>query len=230
MRKIIVSAFTSLDGVMQAPGGPEEDTSGGFRHGGWLAARFDDGIGEAVGEVFSRPFDLLLGRTTYDIFAAHWPHVQMDPSAADYDEGTAGIGSLFNGITKFVATHNPETLTWAGSKALGPDVAGALRKLKQEEGPDLLVQGSTEVIQILLENDLLDELTMIMAPVVLGKGKRLFGTGAMPAGFELVKSGTTSKGTIIARYRRAGDVETASFALENPTEVELERRRKMAQA
>ncbi len=230
MRKIILSAFTSLDGVMQAPGGPEEDTTGGFTHGGWLAARFEDEIGQTIGEIFSRPFDLLLGRNTYDIFAAHWPYVQKDPAAADYDEGSAGIGILFDKITKFVATDHPDTLTWAGSKALGPDVAGALRKLKQEEGPDLLVQGSTEVIQILLENDLLDELTMIIAPVVLGKGKRLFGSGTIPAGLEMTKSSITPKGTIIARYRRAGDVATASFALENPSEAELQRRAKMAKA
>ncbi|WP_117190610.1 dihydrofolate reductase family protein [Rhizobium terrae] len=230
MRRIVVSAFVSLDGVMQAPGGPEEDTTGGFAHGGWLAARWEEEIGKVIDEVFEKPFDLLLGRRTYDIFAAHWPHVEKDPSAEGYDEGGARIGELFDRITKFVATHRPDTLAWANSRALGEDVAGALRALKQEEGPDLLVQGSTEVIQILLQNGLLDELTLIIAPLLLGKGKRLFGSGTVPAGLELLKSSTTPKGTIIARYRPAGEVETASFALENPTAEELERREKMAKS
>lgn len=225
MRRIVVSAFVSLDGVMQAPGGPEEDRAGGFAHGGWLAARWEEEIGQVIDEVFETPFDLLLGRRTYDIFAAHWPYVEKDPSAEGYDEGSAKIGLLFDGITKFVATHRPDTLAWENSRALGQDVAGALRRLKQEDGPDLLVQGSTEIIQILLQNDLLDEMTLIIAPLILGKGKKLFGSGAVPAGLKLVKSSTTPKGVIIARYLREGDVETASFALETPTEAELERRK-----
>jgi dihydrofolate reductase len=230
MRRIVVSAFVSLDGVMQAPGGPEEDRMGGFAHGGWLAGLWDEEIGKAIDEVFENPFDLLLGRRTYDIFAAHWPYVEKDPSVDGYDEGSAKIGILFDRITKFVATHHPDTLTWANSRPLGADVAGALRRLKQQEGPDLLVQGSTEILQILLENDLLDEMTLIIAPLILGKGKKLFGSGAVPAGLKLVKSSTTPKGTIIARYRREGEVETGTFAAQNPSEAELRRREEFSKA
>ncbi|SMF47960.1 Dihydrofolate reductase [Xaviernesmea oryzae] len=230
MRRIVISAFVSVDGVMQAPGAPQEDTTGGFAHGGWLAGLQDEEIGQAVGEMFAKPFDLLLGRWTYDIFAAYWPYIEKNPSADGYHEGTARIAELFDRVTKFVVTHRSGTLTWANSRALSEDVVGALRNLKREEGPDLLVQGSTEVIQILLENDLLDEMTLIIAPIVLGKGKRFFGAGAVPAGLELVGSGTTRKGTIIARYRRAGDVETGSFAHQPPSAAELERRKKMAKA
>ena len=185
MRKIIVGAFVSLDGVMQAPGGPEEDPIGGFRFGGWVAPFFDEKMGESVGETFAKPFDLLLGRKTYDIFASHWPRVENDP-----------LADAFNTVTKFVATHRPESLEWRNSRPLGDDVAATLRDLKRQDGPDLLIQGSSELIQTLLANDLIDEIRLLIFPLVLGGGKKLFGGGAMPAAFRLVGSQASSTGVI----------------------------------
>lgn len=219
MRKIIAAAFVSLDGVMQAPGGPDEDPTGGFEHGGWLVPHFDDTVGAAIGEMFDRPFDLLLGRKTYDIFAAHWPHVP-----ADAEEGDAQIAALFNRITKYVASRAQPELTWQNSELLGPDAAAALRTLKQTDGPDLLTQGSSELIQTLLAEDLIDELHLLIFPVVLGKGKRMLGEGANPAAFRLIKSIVSPSGVVIASYARAGKVETGSFAMEEPTGAEIARR------
>ena len=225
MRKLVTMAFMTLDGVMQAPGGPEEDPSGGFEHGGWVAPRFDDAVGAAMGELFSTPFDLLLGRKTYDIFAAHWPFIPTDPAASGFDEGNAQIARLFNGVTKFVATHRPDSLRWQNSQSLGDDVVTRLRELKREDGPPLLTQGSSVLIQTLLAHDLIDEIRLLIFPVTLGRGKRLFGEGTKPAGFKLEKSSVSPNGVIITSHVRAGDVATGSFALENPTEAELERRR-----
>lgn len=219
MRKIIAAAFVSLDGVMQAPGGPDEDPTGGFEHGGWLVPHFDETLGTAIGEMFDRSFDLLLGRKTYDIFAAHWPHVPVDA-----EEGDAQIAALFNRVTKYVASRSQPELTWQNSELLGPDAAAALRALKQEDGPDLLTQGSSELIQTLLAEDLIDELRLFTFPIVLGKGKRMLGQGARPAAFRLVKSSTSPAGVVIAAYERAGKVETGSFAMEEPTQAELDRR------
>lgn len=180
MRQIIASTFISVDGVMQAPGGPEEDTSGGFRHGGWQAALWEDGIGTAVDEIFSEPFDLLLGRRTYDIFAAHWPFTPVDPAEKGYDEGMAEIALRFARITKYVATHHPDSLTWQGTEWLGEDPVATLRRLKQSEGPNLLIQGSSDFVQTLLAHGLIDRYRLIMGPLVLGRGKRLFGDGTAP--------------------------------------------------
>lgn len=213
MRKIVVGAFVSVDGVMQAPGGPEEDTSGGFRHGGWTVPYFDDVVGSAMGENFEAPFDLLLGRKTYDIFAAHWPHVQSDPKAKDFDALDVQIAERFNTITKFVATHRPESLGWNNSKALGKDVVATLRDLKKQDGPILLTQGSSELVHLLLANDLVDEMRVLTFPVVLGKGKRLFVDGGAPSALEVVKSVVSPSGVVIATYERAGEVKTGSFAL-----------------
>ncbi|RUV28007.1 MAG: dihydrofolate reductase [Mesorhizobium sp.] len=213
MRKIITATFVSLDGVMQAPGGPEEDPVGGFEFGGWTVHYWDDVMGAAMGETFSKSFALLLGRKTYDIFAAHWPY-QSGP-----------IADSFNAVTKYVATHRPDTLSWQNSRSLGSDVVAALRQLKQEEGPDLLIQGSSELIQTLLANDLIDEISLLIFPLVLGKGKRLFGDGAMPAAFKLTRSQTSSTGVIMATYERAGEIKTGSFVPEQPSEAELERRK-----
>lgn len=224
MRKVIATAFVSLDGVMQAPGGPEEDPMGGFKHGGWTVPYWDDALGAAMGEVFSSPFSLLLGRKTYDIFASHWPHVPLDPSASNFDEGNAHIARIFNEVTKYVATHSPRTLSWVNSESLGSDVPGRVRELKKQSGPILLVQGSSELLQILLANDLVDEIRLLIYPVVLGKGKRFFGNGAMPAAFKLAGSSTSSSGVLITTYERAGEVRTGSFALENPTDAEIDRR------
>lgn len=228
MRKLIISAFVSLDGVMQAPGGPEEDPTGGFQHGGWTVPYWDDSIGAQMGETFSAPFDLLLGRKTYDIFAAHWGNIVTDPNAPGYDAENAGIASLFNGVKKYVASRSPRTLSWQNSVSLGSDVAGELRELKRQEGPTLLVQGSADFIQRLLANDLVDEFRMLIYPVVLGNGKRLFGSGTLPRSFTLAKSVQTKPGVIAATYQRSGDVKIGSFALEKSSDAELERRRNLA--
>jgi dihydrofolate reductase len=212
-RKIIGAAFVSLDGVMQAPGAPEEDRSGGFEYGGWLAEYGDEVIEEAIGGLFDAPFDLLLGRRTYDIFAAYWPY-QKDP-----------IADAFNPATKYVATHRPDTLIWQNTQWLGEDIVAALRRLSQEDGPDLLIQGSSELIQTLLANGLIDEIRLMIFPLLLGKGKRLFGDGAMPAAFKLVKSQATTTGVIMTTYERGGEVKVGSFATEKPSEAELERRK-----
>jgi dihydrofolate reductase len=230
MRRIVLSAFVSLDGVMQAPGGPDEDPTGGFAYGGWMAVQWDDEAGRVMDEIFAQPFDLLLGRRTYDIFAAHWPFIETNSAGKTFDEGSAKIATLFNQATKYVVTHEPGTLRWTGSKALGLDTVSQLRSLKGRSGPDLLVQGSTEIIQTLLQNDLLDEMTLIVAPILLGKGKRLFGKGSIPMGLELTKSLTSPSGLVILRYKRAGEVRTGSFAMETPTDEELARRRRMAEA
>jgi len=213
MRELVVAAFLSLDGVMQAPGGPEEDPEGGFRFGGWTFPYWDEVMGQVMDQSFAQPFDLLLGRKTYDIFAAHWPHAGDEPP-----------GPLFNRATKYVATSDPESLAWENSQALGADVVAALRDIKAGEGPLLLVQGSSRLAQTLLANDLVDELRLWVFPVVLGGGKRLFGDGATPAAFALTDSRASTTGVVISTYRRAGEVATGSFALEDPSEAELKRR------
>ena len=213
MRKIIAATFVSLDGVMQAPGGPEEDPVGGFAFGGWTFHYFDEVAGKAMEELFSKPFDLLLGRRTYDIFAAYWPY-QKDP-----------IADAFNPATKYVATHRPDTLTWQNTKSLGPDIVATLRRLKQEDGPDLLIQGSGNLIQTLLANRLIDEVRLMIFPLLLGKGKRLFGDAAMPAAFKLIKSQASSTGVIMATYERGGEIKVGSFASQAPSDAEIERRK-----
>jgi dihydrofolate reductase len=212
MRQIVISAFVSLDGIMQAPGGPEEDQSGGFRYGGWTVPYFDDTLGGAMGEVFATPFDLLLGRKTYDIFAGHWPKVSKDTSGK-FSEPEIQIGKRFDACTKYVATHRPETLAWENSKALVGDVVAKLRELKAQDGPMLLTQGSSTLVQLLLEHDLVDELRLLTFPVMFGKGKRWFGEGSSPSAFTLKKSITSRSGVVIATYERAGEVKTGSFAM-----------------
>ncbi|RUX20854.1 dihydrofolate reductase [Mesorhizobium sp. M2A.F.Ca.ET.042.01.1.1] len=213
MRKIIAATFVSLDGVMQAPGGPEEDPVGGFEFGGWTFHYFDEVAGTAMEELFSNPFDLLLGRRTYDIFAAYWPY-QKD-----------SIADVFNPTTKYVATHRPDSLTWQNTQSLGPDIVARLKEIKQEDGPDLLIQGSGDLIKTLLANRLIDEIRLMIFPLLLGKGKRLFGDNAVPAAFKLVKSQATTTGVIMATYERAGEIRTGSFAQQEPSQAELERRR-----
>ena len=225
MRKIVASAFVSLDGVMQAPGAPEEDPTGGFRFEGWTVPYWDDAIGAALSETFSRPFDLVLGRKTYDIFAAHWPYIETDPSGDAFDAVNALVAKTFNDAIKYVATHAPETLAWKNSKALGKHVVAALEELKRGDGPDLLIQGSSVLLQQLLANDLIDELRLLIYPLVLGRGKRLFGEGTIPAAFKCTKSTASPSGVIIANYKRAGEIETGSFALETLTAAEVERRK-----
>jgi dihydrofolate reductase len=215
---------------MQAPGGPEEDPTGGFSYGGWSAAHWDGALEAAMGELFSRPFDLLLGRLTYDIFAAHWPFVEVDPAASSFDRLNADIADLFNRVTKYVATHEPGTLAWRNTEWLGKDVVARVEQLKRGGGADLLIQGSSGLTQQLLANDLIDEVRLLIYPLVLGKGKRFFGEGTIPAAFKLAGSHASQSGVILTRYERAGDVATGSFAMESPTEAELERRRKLERA
>jgi dihydrofolate reductase len=228
MRKLIAAAFVSLDGVMQAPGGPEEDPTGGFDYGGWTATYSDDAINAAIGEGMAKPFELLLGRKTWEIFAAHWPYIQTDPAGADYKEGDAAIAKLFNSVTKHVATRskNPK-LDWQNSHSLGSDVSAAVRALKKGKGPDLFVWGSSDLVQTLLAEDLVDEFQLLIYPLTFGKGKRLFGKGTIPAAFKVTKSTVSPSGVVIATYQRDGDVKTGSFAIENPSAAELERRKKL---
>ena len=218
MRKINVTTFTSLDGVMQAPGGPQEDRTGGFTLGGWTAPHFDAALGASMGEIFSRPFDLLLGRKTYDIFAAHWPFVS-DPNDP--------IAGLFNRVTKYVASRSNPKLAWQNSQLLGADIVASLKQLKSGEGPDLLVQGSSDLLQTLWRHRLVDEFTVLIFPVVLGRGKRLFGDSAVPTGLRLAKSQAYPTGVIVANYVPAGEVKTGNFQLAEPSQAELDRRRNL---
>ena len=199
MRKIVVLTFVSLDGVMQAPGGPEEDTSGGFTFGGWTAPYFDEMGGKIMGEQLTPPFDLLLGRKTYDIFAGFWPTSQ-DPGA-----------DALNRATKYVVSGSAPELSWDTSVLITGDVVTKLKELKAADGPMLQVHGSSVLIQTLLKHDLVDELWLKTFPVTLGSGKRLFGEGTMPMAFKLTSSQVTPSGVIIANYLRDGDVQTGSF-------------------
>ena len=216
MRKIIAATFVSLDGVMQAPGGPEEDPTGGFAYGGWSFNYWDDAMMAIMGKSMGDAFDLLLGRKTYEIFAAHWPFIQDDP-----------IADKFNAITKYVATRSDAAFSWKNTVAIRGEAAAGIAKLKQGEGPDLLIQGSGELIQTLLANGLIDEFRIWTFPLVLGSGKRMFGEGATAAAMKLVDSTTSSTGVTINTYVPAGEVKPGSFALTEPTEAELARRKKM---
>lgn len=202
MRKIIVLSFITLDGVMQAPGGPGEDTSGGFEYGGWTVPYFDDFSGQVMDEQTGHPFDLLLGRKTYDIFAAYWPH---------QDESTTPFARKFNKARKYVASRSPIELDWNNSVLLQEDIVKEIKKLKAQDGPELQVYGSGDFIQTLLKNDLVDELWLKIFPITLGMGKRLFTDGGIPAAFKLTDSKISPSGVIIANYERAGEVKTGSF-------------------
>jgi dihydrofolate reductase len=216
MRKVLVTAFVSLDGVMQAPGGPEEDPTGGFKLGGWTANYWDAATEQVMGGIFSTPYELLLGRKTYEIFAAHWPYAPAgDPFAA-----------ALNTVRKYVATSSRAPLTWQNSIAIH-DVPKDIARLKSEDGPTLMTQGSSDLIQTLLEHDLVDRFTLLIYPVVIGKGKRLFGTGALPGALKLVESQASPSGVTINTYERAGDIRPGSFAHAEPSQAELERRARM---
>lgn len=217
MRKVVAATFVSLDGVMQAPGGPEEDPTGGFTSGGWTFHYWDELMGKAMDEVFSAPFELLLGRKTYEIFAAHWPYAPADDP----------IAKVFNATRKYVATSSTEPLTWANTVALRGDAASEIARLKQEQGPTLLLQGSSELIQTLLAHRLIDEFKLLIFPVVLGRGKRLFGKGAVPMALRLVDAKVSTTGVAVHTYVPGGALRTGSFAFENPTQAELARRKKM---
>jgi dihydrofolate reductase len=221
MRRVFVGAFVSMDGVMQGPGGPDEDPTGGFTFGGWVApvADVDPVFGEEVGKLFGQPFDLLLGRRTYDIFAAHWPYAEGGP----YDD----IARTFNRITKYVATRKGLDLSWKGSVALG-DAARDVARLKQGAGPALVTQGSTELVHTLLAAGLVDEIRTFTFPVQLGKGKRLFDETSQPRAFTLTHSAVSPNGLIHATYVRDGEVKTATVGgAEEPSPAELARREKL---
>ncbi len=198
MRKIIVLSFISLDGVTQAPGGPEEDTSGGFKYGGWTFPYFDEFAGRVMGEQMSKPADLLLGRKTFDIFASYWPEHEAD---------WPGV----NTMKKYVASNTLTSSTWNNTVILKGDVVGELQKIKAEDGPDLQVHGSSNLIQTLLKHDLVDELWLKYFPVTLGSGKKLFAEGTIPAAFTLTDTKVSPSGVIFANYTRAGEIKTGSF-------------------
>jgi dihydrofolate reductase len=198
MRRLIVLSFITLDGVMQAPGGPEEDTSSGFTHGGWTVPYFDEFLGQIMAEQTRGPFDLLLGRKTYDVFAAYWPqHGDQLPA--------------FITATKYVASRKNPQLTWEPSVLLRGDVAAAVRDLKSKDGPDLQVHGSGNLVQTLLKHDLVDDVWLKIFPITLGKGKRLFAEGTIPGAFKVETSKTSPKGVVVISCKRAGEVKTGSF-------------------
>jgi dihydrofolate reductase len=201
MRKIIIQEFITLDGVMQAPGGPDEDTSSDFKYGGWTAPYFEQADKDA-GEFMQKsmaPTDLLLGKNTYDIFAGYWPeHADMWPGIMD--------------VTKYVVSHNPMELTWQNSQLITDDVVARIKELKAGEGSVLKVIGSGNLTQTLFKHDLVDEMWLMTFPIVLGTGKHLFAEGVIPAAFTLTDSLVTSNGVIFANYKRAGEVKTGTVA------------------
>ena len=201
MRKLIVSTFLTLDGVMQGPGGPGEDDSGGFAHGGWSVNYWDEKMGEVMGAAMSAPFDLVLGRTTYDIFAAFWPDAPEE----------AG-GKPLNDATKYVASRSQPTLDWSNSVLIEGDAAEGITALKQEDGPELQVHGSGNLIQTLLRHNLVDQYRLWVFPLVIGSGKRLFSDGTIPSGLKLVDSTVSTTGVVIGTYEPAGEIVTGSFA------------------
>lgn len=200
MRKIIVLSFITLDGVMQAPGGPDEDKTSGFKFGGWQAPYADESTMQPMMKQLSEPFDLLLGRKTYDIFAHYWPQHTDGP-----------VGQPFDECHKYVVSHNEIDLQWKGSELITGDVVAKLRELKAGTGPMLQVHGSGKMIQTLLKNDLVDELWLKTFPLTLGSGKKLFEEGTIPAAFEMIESTITPSGVIFANYRRTGEVKTGTI-------------------
>jgi dihydrofolate reductase len=208
MRKLVVLTFTTLDGVMQAPGGPEEDPSGGFTHGGWVAGYWDDFLGGVMAEQMKPPFDLLLGRKTYELFAAYWPNAGEAPGAKE-----------LNDARKYVVSTTLKKLDWTNSVLVTGDLPHEVRKLKEQGGPEIQVHGSGNLVQTLIKNDLVDEFRLKIFPITLGGGKRLFAEGTVPAGFKLAHIKSSPKGVIVANYLRSGEVKTGSFA-EGPPQPE----------
>jgi dihydrofolate reductase len=218
MRELKVNTFCTLDGVLQAPGGPEEDRSGGFEHGGWSANYWDDTMMQIMGAASAVPADLVLGRKTYEIFAAHWPFAGNDDPMAQ----------VLNKATKYVATRTLTRLDWSNSRRIAGDVPAEIRKLKQQAGPELHVHGSGNLLQTLIQHGLVDEFRIWTFPLVVGKGKRLFAEGTTPSGLKLVDSKTSTTGVVIGTYRPAGAIPVGSFAFEKPSDLEVERRKKVA--
>ena len=216
MRKLTGAVFLSLDGIMQAPGGPEEDPSGGFRFGGWTAPFWDEDMGPFE-KILESEYDLLLAKRTYDIFSAYWPYNQDNP-----------IGARFQRINKYVLTHSDEPLSWENSHKLSGDTAVAVEELKRSEGRDLLIQGSSTLYAPLISAGLIDRLVLMTFPVVLGEGKSIFDGSLKPSGLKLVDSFVSGTGVVTAIYEPAGDVKTGTFETKEPSEAELERREKWA--
>jgi dihydrofolate reductase len=200
MRKLITTTFLTLDGVMQAPGGPGEDDSGGFAHGGWSVNYWDDKMTEIMGEATSKPFAMVLGRKTYDIMAAFWPTAPEESGA-----------KVFNDATKYVASRSDRALEWANSVLIDGDAADGLAALKKEDGPELQVHGSADLIQSLLRHNLVDEYRLWVFPLVIGSGKRLFADGTTPAGLRLVDQKVSTSGVVIGTYEQAGEIVPGSF-------------------
>jgi len=217
MRKIIVSTFLTMDGVLQAPGGPEEDPSNQFKWGGWSFHYWDDIMNNTMGKILSEPYDLLLGRRTYEIFAAHWPYQENDP-----------IAETFNRIRKYVVAATPVDLSWQNSTLITGDFISELKKLKEQDGPVLLVNGSGRFIQSLLSNHLVDVLHTWTFPVTLGTGKKLFEEGTQALQWKLTDTTVSTTGVIIASYVPDGNVKTGSFVPEKISEAEIARRDKIA--
>lgn len=203
MRKLIVQTFVTLDGVMQAPGGPGEDDSGGFVHGGWSVNYWDEQMGQVMGEATSTPFAMVLGRKTYDIMAAYWPLAPEETGA-----------KVFNEATKYVASRSHPTLGWSNSVLIEGDAADGIAALKNEDGPELQVHGSANLIQTLLRHNLVDQYRLWVFPLVIGSGKRLFAEGTVPSGLKLVDSKTSTTGVVIGTYEPAGEIIPGSFALD----------------
>ncbi len=207
----------TLDGVMQAPGGPPEDPTGGFEYGGWSVNYWDDVMGQVMSEFMGKPFDLILGRKTYEIFAAHWPY-SNEPGA-----------DQLNNAKKYVASRTLKTVDWNNSTLLKGDVVQEIKKLKEQAGPELQVHGSSNFIQTLLQHNLVDEFHVWIFPVVIGKGKRLFGSATLPSGLKLMDSRVSGTGVIMATYEPAGELKIGTFELEKPSEAELARRKRLRQ-
>ncbi len=208
MRKLLVTTFLTLDGVMQAPGGPDEDESGGFALGGWSVNYWDEMMGSVMGDIMSPGFDLLLGRKTYDIFAAHWPEAPED----------AG-GQALNNATKYVVSRGNPALPWGKAVAITGDVVAEITALKNGDGPELQVHGSSDLLQTLLRHNLVDEFHLWVFPVVVGSGKRLFADGAVPGGLKLVNTQTSTTGVVIATYVPAGELVPGDFGLDPAAEA-----------
>jgi dihydrofolate reductase len=219
MRKVIVGAQVSVDGVMQAPGAPSEDPTKGFKFGGWAMPYFDQEFGEEIDRLFNEKFDLLLGRKTYEIFAAYWPY---------YDENapTGDIAKLFNEINKYVVSRSGEVDTSWQRSVLLRDITD-VKRLKQEDGPNLVTQGSTELVHALLANDLVDAISIYTVPVVLGGGKKLFADGSAPHSFKLTSSRVSSTGVLIGHYERDGEIKVGDTAPNSPSKREIARQERM---
>jgi dihydrofolate reductase len=199
MRKLTVNTFLTLDGVMQGPGGPDEDTSGGFTHGGWSVNYWDEAMGKKMEQWMNKPSEMLLGRKTYDIFAAYWPNTTEPPA------------DIMNNTRKYVASRTLDKVEWQNSTLIRGDVGEEVAKLKEQDGPEILVHGSADLIQTLLKHDLIDEFQIMTFPVLLGTGKRLFADGTIPCNLKVLDSETAATGVVITKYERAGDIQYGSF-------------------